>query len=102
MKDEAVESVFGLIVASKREAKDELDVNKKREILRSVEEMEESLPSLQAIQGVGGEREESMHDDFMTASPDDMLADISTYLTYYANDIAIISSLLQDVACVFR
>ena len=124
MKDEAVESVLGLIAELKREMKDEVDADKKWELLRRVEEMEESLPSLQAIQEVGGEREDeeeneamaqqrwedltsansladvarlhcgievdkSTRDDFMTSSPDAILADISTYLTYCANDVAV-------------
>ncbi|KAF8521316.1 DNA polymerase family A-domain-containing protein [Gautieria morchelliformis] len=136
MKDEAVESVLGLIAEFKREAMDEHDVEKRGELLRRVAEMEESLPSLQAISEVGGEREDdgesdemaqqrwedltsansladvarlhcdiemdkSTRDDFMTSTPDAILADISSYLTYCANDVAVTHEVFRKTLPAF-
>ena len=136
MKDEAVESVLGLIADLKQEANDELDVEKREGLLRRVVEMEESLPSLQAIQEVGGDREDdgeseamaqqrwedlasansladvarlhcgievdkSTRDDFMTSTPDAILADITSYLSYCANDVAVTHEVFRKTLPAF-
>ena len=135
MKDEAVASVCGLIMELKREA-NETDGEEKAELLRRVSEMQESLPSLQAIPEVGGDREggaeteemaqqrweeltsansladvarlhcgievdKATRDDFMISTPDAILADVSTYLTYCANDVAVTHEVFRKTLPAF-
>ncbi|KAF8578913.1 hypothetical protein K439DRAFT_438357 [Ramaria rubella] len=134
MKEEAVESVLTLITYLKREAKHESDEKKKTGLLRQVEDMEESLPSLQAISEVGGDPDEegdalaqqrwedltsansladvarfhcgievdkSTRDDFMKSTPEAILADITSYLTYCANDVAVTHEVFRKTLPAF-
>ena len=135
MKDEAVDSVVELIKQLKRQVNAEPDKKAKDELERRVFDMEDSLPSLRAIQEVGGEHEyegedaiaqkrwedltsansladvarlhcgievdKSTRDDFMKATPAAILADISSYLSYCANDVVVTHEVLRKTLPAF-
>ena len=131
MKNEAVESVLAMIAELKQQTKEEPDGGKKEDLKSRIREMEESLPSLEATAEVGTdpfaleevtrwedltaansladvallhcgiEVDKSTRDDFMTSTPDAIAADLSTYLTYCANDVAVTHKVFQKTLPAF-
>lgn len=133
MKDEAVDSVLGLINELKESLEGEKNAKRRLDLEAQLADLSESLPSLQAIADVGleapwegdhnGQRweeltavnslaevarlhcgievDKTIRDDFMTASPESILSDISSYLTYCAKDVAVTHQVFRKILPAF-
>ncbi|KAI0078596.1 gamma DNA-directed DNA polymerase [Panus rudis PR-1116 ss-1] len=124
-KAEAVDAVLELMRENELKQQSEEDISKKEELRRLRQEMEESLPQLQADDTLeneaelsskrweeitsansladvaklhcGIEMEKEIRNDFMTRTPDEILENISDYLNYCASDVATTHAVFSKV-----
>jgi len=129
-QSEAVEAVVGLMEAVDRRQSEELDSEKKEDLRRLRQEMEDSLPSL--VEGVDSETAEAeisskrweditsansladvarlhcsivmdkeIRNDFMKLTPAEIRENITDYLVYCANDVYVTHRVYASVLPAF-
>lgn len=135
MKDEAIETVLDLIEDLKASLEQETNEKRKQDLRGRLSELEESLPSLQAITDVGGmlesgwegdhngqrweeltavnslaevarlhcgiEVDKAIRDDFMTSSPETIVSNIASYITYCAKDVDVTHQVFRKILPAF-
>lgn len=128
-KEEAVDAVLKLIQETEEKQEEEQDTAKKEDYKRLRQEMEDSLPQLQAGDGVEAEADlsskrweditsansladvaklhcnidmdKTIRNDFMTLSREEIRENVHDYLTYCSSDVAVTHAVFSKVLPAF-